>query len=156
MKEIISFVVGCVLSLNVFAAEPFQVELIREVPLAKNNIYDQTVIWMAESFKSSKAVVEIKDKELGVIVGNASVNANISIAKWLPPVYNLFTFKIKIEIKDGKFRMTFSNVKMVTDGFEKPIEDTNRASNEKILTAEFHKIADSLVTYLSQPKKTDW
>jgi hypothetical protein len=126
------------------------------VPLAKNNIYDQTVIWMAENFKSSKAVVEVKDKELGVIVGNTSVNANISIAKWLPAVYNLFAFKIKIEMKDGKFRMTFSNVKMVTDGFEKPIEDTNRASNEKLLAAEFEKIANSLVTYLSQPKKPDW
>ena len=128
----------------------------RSIVNTKDRIYDQTVVWFAVTFKSSKTVIELKDKELGVIIGNAAVNANISIAKWLPPVNNLFTFKMKVEMKDSKFRMTFNNVKMVTDGFEKPIEDTNRASNEKLMAIEFQKIADSLVEYLSQPKKSDW
>src|SRR3989344_1800153 len=144
MKIIISFLIVSAISLNVLAVEQFQVELVKDVPLERIRIYDQTTIWMAENFKSSKAVIELKDKELGVIIGNATISANISMTKWLPAVYNIFSFKMKIEMKDNKFRMTFSDVKMVVDGIEKPIEDTNRASNEKIMASEFQKIADSL------------
>ena len=114
------------------------------------------VAWIAENFKSSKAVIEMKDKDLGVIIGNAAIDVNITITKWLPAVYNPFTFKMKIEMKDKRFRMTFSNVKMVTNGVEKPIEDTNRESNEKLMNQEFQKVAESLSVYLSQPRKTNW
>jgi transcription antitermination factor NusA-like protein len=156
MKRILGFILGIALTFCASAVEPFQVEIVKEVPLLKSEIYDQTVVWIAENFKSSKAVIEMKDKDLGVIIGNASMDVNISLTKWLPAVYSPFTFKMKVEMKDEKLRMTFNNVKMITNGLEKPIEDTNRESNEKLMTQEFQKITDSLSAFLSQPKKTNW
>lgn len=156
MKRILGLILGIAFTFCASAVEPFQVEIVKEVPLLKSDIYDQTVIWFAENFKSSKAVIEMKDKDLGVIIGNAAMDVNISLTKWLPAVYTPFTFKMKVEMKDKKFRMTFSNVKMVTNGSERPIEDTNRESNEKLMTQEFQKITDSLSVFLSQPKKTNW
>ena len=153
MTRILGLTFGIAFIFAAFAVEPFQVEIIKEVPLQKDDIYDQAVVWIAENFKSSKAVIEMKDKDLGVIIGNAAMDVNISAVKWLPAVNTPFTFKMKLEMKDKKFRMTFSNVNMVVNGLEKPIEDTNWESNEKQMTQEFQKLAYGLSKFLSQPKK---
>jgi hypothetical protein len=106
---------------------------------------------MAESFSSSKEVIELKDKEHGTIVGNGAFNLNIGMS--FMPTNVPVTFKVRIDIKDNKYRMTFSNVGMVFDGNAKPIEDTNRASNEPKVRGGFEKIANSLDTYVSTPRK---
>jgi hypothetical protein len=154
MTRRIGILLGLALSLSLLAAEPFQVQIIKSVPLAKDEIYSQTLIWMAENFKSSKSVIDMKDKELGVIIGNGAVDVNLG-SKFLP-VNNTFTFKMKVEMKDNKLRLTFSNVKMVVQGYEKPIEQTNRKANEKRMTREFNDIADQLGAHLSRSKGANW
>jgi hypothetical protein len=41
----------------------------------------------------------------------------------------------------------------VFDGHPKPIEDTNRASNEPKVREQFEQIANSLDSYLATPRK---
>ena len=56
----------------------------------------------------------------------------------------------------NKLRLTFTSVKMVVQGYEKPIEQTNRKVNEKQMTGEFNDIADQLGVHLSRSKGANW
>ena len=152
MKKIIAiFLAAFVVALPASAGEAFSVEIIRPASLQKGTLFDQTILWMAENFRSSKEVIELKDKELGTIIGNGAMDMNIGLS-FLPSNVPV-TFKLRIDIKDNKYRMTFSNVKMVFDGNAKPIEDTNRASNEPKVRERFEQMANSLDAYLTAPKK---
>lgn len=139
---------------SAFASEaPFVVHTVREVKANKDQIFDQSGAWIAETFRSAKAVIEHKDKEAGILIGNGAVDIEIGVGFFKTSMPYLF--KIKEEIKDGKFRLTFSDVKLLVDGFERPIEATNRASNEPKLTDKFNSLADSLAAYISR-EKSDW
>jgi hypothetical protein len=59
---------------------------------------------MAESFKSSKNVIELKDPDAGVIIGNGAVRVTL-----LPTVSGLVAFTMRIDIKDGKYRIRTYN-----------------------------------------------
>lgn len=150
-KAIAMFFAAFVVAIPAGAGDAFSVEIIRQTALPKGTLFDQTVLWMAESFRSSKEAIELKDKELGTIIGNGAIDMNIG-ASFLP-VNTPVTFKLRIDIKDNKYRMTFSNVKMVFDNYPKPIEDTNRTSNEPKVRERFEQIANSLDTYLATPRK---
>jgi hypothetical protein len=150
-KAIATFLIAFIVALPARAGEAFSVEIIRSAALPKGTLFDQTVLWMAESFRSSKEVIELKDKELGTIIGNGAFDMNIG-ASFLP-VNTPVTFKLRIDIKDNKYRMTFTNVNMVFDGRPKPIEDTNRTSNEPKVRERFEQIANSLDSYLATPRK---
>lgn len=135
------------------AGDAFIVEIIRPAPLQKEALFNQTVLWMAESFQSSKETIELKDKELGTIIGNASTNVDIGLSSFLPSVLVPVTFKLRIDVKDSKYRMTFSNVKMDFDESGVfPIEKTKRNSTEPKVRARFELITNSLDAYLATPR----
>lgn len=79
---------------------------IKEVPgLKKNQIYDKTLAWMAENFRSSKSVIELKDRENGKIIGQAIGNVSDPI-----PMYDrAYGYTLIIDIKDYKIKVTFKN-----------------------------------------------
>jgi hypothetical protein len=68
----------------------------------KDYIYDSTKMWIAENFKSAKAVIEYTDKNTGTIIGNGNF------------VYSgkTYHFTIRVDIKNDKFRLTFTNLKV--------------------------------------------
>jgi hypothetical protein len=152
MKRLITLLLASVIVvLPAWGADALVVEIVRPASLKKEALFDQTVLWMAESFRSSKEVIELKDKDLGTIVGNGVFDLNIGLS--ILPTNVPVTFKLRIDIKDNKYRMTFSNVRMVVNGNAKPIEDTNRASNEPKVRERFAQISNSLDTYVAEPHK---
>lgn len=131
----------------------FSVQIVREIKADKNKIYSKSNAWIAETFRSAKAVIEHTDKDAGLIIGNGVVETRAGIGIFAATFQ--YVFKFKEEIKDNKFRFSFSDVKMITNGFEKPIESTNRASTEPEVNAKFNELADSLAAYITAAK-TDW
>ena len=143
---------GVLAAFSVTAAEPFVVEVIRPAPLAKPALYDRTVLWVAESFKSARAVIEFKDKEMGVIVGNgaSAIDAGLSFF----PVKEPIKFKMKIDIRDNRYRMTFSNVITGEGRGEMAIEDVHPDSGyAQKVRALFANLADNLDAYVGKPAK---
>lgn len=133
----------------VYANEgPFLVQIVKEVSGNKQQIFDKSGAWIAETFRSAKAVIEHKDKDAGLIIGNGAVEVPGALS--FLGDKTRYSFKLKEEIKDGKIRLTFSNVTMSVDGYEKPIEDTNRGMNEPKLKEKFQQLADSLAEYIKQ------
>jgi hypothetical protein len=83
--------------------------------VAKADLFATARLWLAESFRSSKAVIDLEDKAEGVIVGNASMpypRTGCSglycsvIADWQ------VQFKIRIDVKDERFRVTFTDLEL--------------------------------------------
>ncbi len=78
----------------------------------KDQIFTATRIWIAENFRSAKAVVEYENKEEGTLIGNGVIsypcNGIDCIAKgnWKVP------FTMRVDMKDQKFRLTFSNLRL--------------------------------------------
>ena len=154
MRSVIAaLMLAALLPLPASAADEFAVEIVRPAPLSKDALFTQTLLWMAESFRSSKEVIDLKDKELGTIIGNGAFDMNIGLVPFLPPVNVPVTFKVRIDVKDNRYRMAFSQVKIAFDGRPNPIEETNRESNEPRVRERFEQMANSLDAYLSRPRK---
>jgi hypothetical protein len=145
--------IACLITPTSASAQPFSAEIIRPAALPKDPLFTQTVLWIAESFRSAKDVIQLQDKELGTIVANGAFDMNIGALSFMPAVNVPVSYKVRIDMRDNRYRMTFSDVRVSFDGRPKPIEETNREPNERRVREHFEQLANSLDTYLAQPKK---
>lgn len=79
---------------------------------SKDQIYDSINIWIAQTFTSAKAVTEYQNRSEGVIIGNGITGyacAGLSCA--LKSNWRL-AFTMRADMKDGKFKLTFSNLSL--------------------------------------------
>ena len=89
------------------------IQRIIEVPdFTKDQIYNQTKIWIAENFRSAKAVIEHDDKESGTLIGNGIIKYPCEGLELLAKDDWKVHFTMRVDIKDGKFRQTFSNLRI--------------------------------------------
>jgi hypothetical protein len=134
------------------SAEPVHFELISDIQMGKGEIFDNSLLWLAENFRSSKDVVDLKDKDSGIIIGNGAVDIKVGWGVYVPA-----RFKLKIEVKDNKYRLSFKDVILVFDGEDKPIESANRRSMEPKVIEKFNEMAISLQMYLIDTSHNqDW
>ena len=90
------------------------IEQVFEAPgHTKDEIYNAAKIWIAESFRSAKAVIEYDNKDEGTIIGNGLIpypckGAFDCLGK---PDWKV-RFTVRIDTKDDKFRLTFSNMNL--------------------------------------------
>ena len=96
---------GCAMTkpAPVVPPEVLTLQEVHEVTLSKNEIYERSVEWMARTFVASEQVFELRDKENGKIIG-----------KGMTEFYNgemptPCRFTMMIEVKDNKYRVTYSN-----------------------------------------------
>jgi hypothetical protein len=74
----------------------------------QNELHSRAKQWIATTFKSANAVIQMEDKEEGIIVGKGISKAGHRTTM----VYYPFTFgyTIKIYVKDGKYKYSFSDI----------------------------------------------
>jgi hypothetical protein len=88
-------------------------DAIFEVPgFTKDQIFNSTKIWIAENFHSAKAVLEFENKEQGVLIGNGSIKYPCSGLECLAKDDWSIPFTMRVDMKDGKFKLTFSNLRL--------------------------------------------
>lgn len=140
----------CALPGAAFSGETFDspeqsFEKVFEAPgHARDEIFTSSKIWVAENFRSSKAVLEYESREEGVLIGNGIIDfpckgAFDCLAKsdWK------VRFTMRIDMKDDKFRLTFSNVNLTwpatyRSGISSPAYDgpvNSKKDREKIRVA---------------------
>lgn len=74
-------------------------------------MYAITKTWLAEMFKNSKNVIEVDEKDAGIVSGNGTssfTTGNIALGYTTETLY--FTFKC--QMKDGRFRLTLNNFQL--------------------------------------------
>jgi len=144
---------GCVTSDFEYVNGPY--EKIITISKTKDEAYSLTMQWIAQAFKSAKAVIQYADKDSGIIVGNGNGTADFG---GLVP--GTVSFKITIDIKDYKERVTFSEVRPV---FDNSSSGQLAASITPGLTGhawpKFETWADDTIESLQQfvaTKSSDW
>lgn len=81
----------------------------------KDQIYIATKAWIAETFKSAKAVIEVDSRQDGLIIGNGIIPYPCSgVADCMGTGTFNVSFTLKSEIKDNKYRISFTNIHILT------------------------------------------
>jgi hypothetical protein len=78
--------VGCA-GLEIVPVEQRSLQCIHEVNMSKDQIFDKSLEWMAQTYVDSKEVIEIKDKENGKIIGKGLTRILINGISTLPCRY---------------------------------------------------------------------
>jgi len=135
-------------SMTPAAPEDQELQAVIEVPgQSKDQLFARTLAWMAESFVSSKAVIELQDKENGRIIGHGRTSFSSMGLVEIPCDYTLI-----VDVKDEKLRLTFNNF----------IGQWGKYRNEPYLVAEagharqikqnLSSLPASLEAYLKKPE----
>jgi len=133
------------------SAEDASVEKVYEAPgLTQKQIYDGARLWIAQTFKDAKKVIELEDPEAGIIIGNGNMAYPATDAEklWVLKDERVF-FSIRIDTKDGKFRMRFSEIHLD----DLPLYEGHMTAIRPKLLAVGDELAASLG---SEQAESDW
>jgi hypothetical protein len=129
----------------------------------KDQLFVASRMWIAQNFRSAKAVIEYENKDDGTIIGNGNIAypcggafACMLKADWRVP------FTMKVETKDGRIRVSFTNIHLAwpasySSGISSPAHDgpiQQRGDLEKI-KPELLKFGDQIVASVGQLKSDD-
>ena len=84
---------------------PFEVSLIDSCSGSKNELYVKANEWIAKTFGSAKAVIEMQDKEAGKIIGKGNLTCSSTRNRMAVTVENDYvSYTIQIDVKENKYR----------------------------------------------------
>lgn len=87
-------------------------EIVEAPNWSKDSLYDGIKVWVAETFHSAKAVIEIDNKEQGLLIGNGIIPYPCSGLDCTAKYNWNVLFTIRAETKDNKYRLAFSNLRL--------------------------------------------
>lgn len=156
-------VVLLVVSLGVEAQQPKSAELkvdsglfvyekIESVELSRREIIGYAAAFLAEKFKSSKSVIELRDEDLGKIVGDVILKDEKA---GMFDAFKEIKARIILDAKHGRYRLQATNL-VGLDGngnttFGK-IEGANQYRLEPLALNVLPPFADELKAYLTKAK----
>jgi len=127
-------------------AQDFAAEFLRPAPLQKHELFRHTVAWMVESFGSARPFIQVQSERLGTIVGRGVFDINIG-GDFL--LNRSVTYELRIDVRDNRYRMTFSDVEMPSEGQPRSIEYSDRGTDERQVNEHFEQLVDSLEKHLA-------
>lgn len=172
MKRASLFLFTCFTSVA-FAASPAQlaewqspIEQVFEAPgHSQEHIYRSAKMWIAQTFRSAKAVIEYDNEAEGTLIGNGLIaypckGALDCLGK---PDWKV-SFTLKIDTKTDRFRTTFSNVKItwpasVHNGIASPAREvpiSSKKDREKISAALLALGSDIQKSLANPAFNDDW
>ncbi len=159
------FLAGCAGLQPVTDADRTFQRVVQAQGYSEEQIFNGTKIWIAENFNSAKAVLEYENKNAGTIIGNGIIPypcsglGCIAKADWKVP------FTMRVDIKDQKFRLTFSNIRLswppsysstlgAQPGHDGPVQNQGDIDTIK---PKLLKFGDQLLASFNKDrKKSDW
>jgi hypothetical protein len=108
MKNLVTVIIMVISSLLSFGQNTIDKDVIFESTKNKDLLYTNAKMFIAENFKSANDVIQLDDKENGVILVKGVVSENIVVAVQSLTYY--FSFTMKIMIKDNKYRIIIENI----------------------------------------------
>lgn len=88
---------------------PVEYTLIDSVQGSQTQLYIYARSWLASAFKSSKSVIEMEDKESGIIIGNGVLVHRVNSVLGNQVGIDVIRFTITINVKTDKYRAILSN-----------------------------------------------
>jgi hypothetical protein len=127
-------------------AQGFTAEFIRTAPMETHELFKHAVAWMVEGFGSARPFIRVQSAQLGTIVGRGTLDINIG-GDFV--VQKPVTYEIRINVRDNRYRMTFSEVEIPFDGAPRSIEYSDRGTDERQVHEYFEHLVDSLGKHLA-------
>ena len=87
MRRRLLLISAIFLAPRAFAQEAFSYEVIKDFEMSRERLFDNSLLWLAETARSSKSVIDLKDKDLGTIIGTASSSLTIGWGAKVPMTY---------------------------------------------------------------------
>ncbi len=146
--------------------------------LNKQDIYEKIKLWSTKVFKDISGAMQLDDKESGILAFDASThllspnapnsNSILKLAAW----YHKYIFKLKIQIKDGKYKLDVNEIKLINyDGDYYQLTSSTSAPYKYIFSKQskgdkewgdakltFENFCKNLFTSIDEEvaKKEDW
>jgi len=163
MKKIM-YSVACILSVVALAScastpiapiEDRSMQIVHDIDLTKDEIYDISLEWMAKTLIDTRGVFELKNKDKDKIIGTGQTYY-IQKSFW-GPVNVPCRFTVMVEAKENKYKTTYNNFIGLlgkSNGRLKPVEEKEHIDFVK---AKLAIIDDGLYDYLKKYKSnTNW
>lgn len=135
---------------------PYVFEKIENVDLSKSEIITYSAAFIAEKFVSAKSVLQLKDAELGKIVGDVVL---MNSKAGFFDAFKGIKSRLVIDAKDGRYRLQMTGIEAIDGkGVVSPfgrLEGANRYRIEpmaKLLLAEF---SGEFTEYLKKAKASE-
>lgn len=81
--------------------------------LTEKRIFEGTKVWIAENFRSARSVIDHENAADGLIISKGSIPYPCSHALQCAAIGDWsVNFTMRSDIKDGRFRLTFSNLEI--------------------------------------------
>jgi len=146
MKKILILVlfgiIGCI-QVQIVPEDQRKIEKNFQFPnINKATIYNKSLLWVTTNINSKKNVIELTDKENGIIVGNGYGRYCDVLAYCTE-----FDYKFILKIQDENITLTYMNINYLIKGNnEAPIEIKNELDAiERYLTPQTNR----LISYIS-------
>lgn len=124
-------------------------EQVDSVPgVLKTELYSRAKIWLVKEFNSSKAVIELDDKDAGQIIGKGSFKYVYTVM--LTTGYWRCSFTLQIDCRDNKARIKIYDISSKSVG-ESTAEDFNKYASHS--QKHIKAINDGLESTLASFKK---
>jgi hypothetical protein len=123
---VVLILVGCVSTERLAPEEARFETTIEAVGAPKDKIYDAGKLWIAETFRSPRAVIDLDDKTAGILIGNGRIRYPCSGIECVTKFNVQMSFKMRMDVRDDRFRLQFFDLTLVApaangSGFERPI-----------------------------------
>jgi hypothetical protein len=89
--------------------KPFEFELIDTVAGTKGELYVKANEWIAKTYGSAKAVIDMQDKEAGKLIGKCIIEAPILSTYRSIITAGQISYIMTIDVKDGRYRCVVSD-----------------------------------------------
>ena len=110
MKKLIILSIFLCIAVMAMAQEPMTYsKVIQADSLDKTSIYVALRAWFSETYKSSNAVIQMDDKDAGIIIGKGTTKYSYG-----GMVYSCYegyvNYTVKVQIRDGRYKAEVSNI----------------------------------------------
>ena len=107
-----SMILGCA-GLQPAPESELTFERVVDAPgFTKDQLFEASKVWIAQNFRSAKAVLEYENKAEGKIIGNGIINYPCDGIECLGKSDWSAHFTMQVDIKDQKFKLAFSNLRI--------------------------------------------
>lgn len=129
--------------------------------LSQDQIYNGTRQWIAQNFRSAKAVIEYDNKEEGTIIGNGSMPFPCNGIGCLAKSDWTVSFTMRMDTKAERFKLSYSNLSLswpAKHGVKAAYNgDIPTKGDVEIVRARLLLLGNDLATSLqTEPKGGDW
>jgi len=143
--------VSCVATYHIMSPDEQKLIITRESTFNKDALFDKIIEYLSINFNKANEAIQLKDKENGKIIAKGSIDYKVQ-GNLVAVLVNC-RFTLIIDVKDSKYRATFTNLEFYkTDGTKgNPVESVVIRAHET-----FTNLVDDIDMFTLTNNSQDW